>query len=197
MIKAYVRCSTNKDKQDINRQILELEKNYKLDKIYKEYTSGYSAVRKEYDLMVAELQKGDTVACTEVSRLSRSTKQFLDFLELVKEKKIRLIVGTMIIDCRDDKKMDIMTETTLKIMSVFSELEKDIIRDRVLSGLENARAKGRKLGRPRLKKEDIPKKFLDSYRLFQENKINLSDLARLNNLSRTTVYKYIELLEEV
>lgn len=195
MIKAYVRCSTNKDRQDINRQILELEKNYTLDKIYKEYIGGSRAFRKEYDLMLNELQKGDTIVCTEVSRLSRSTKQFLEFLELVKEKKIRLIVGTMVIDCRDDKKMDIMTETTLKIMSVFSELEKDIIRDRVISGLENAKSKGKKLGRPRMSKNDIPKKFLESYKLYLDNKINVSDLARLNNLSRTTVYKYIELLK--
>lgn len=102
----------------------------------------------------------------------------------------------MTIDCRDDSEFDLMTETTLKIMSIFAELERKMLSERVKSGLSNARAKGIKLGRPKLRKEDISTKFLNAYELYKLDKINISDLARLCNISRTTVYKYIKLIED-
>lgn len=145
--------------------------------------------------MLDELQEGDTVLATEVSRLSRSTKQFIELLELVKEKGLRLVVGSMTIDCRADGKMDIMTETRLKIMSVFSELEKQMISERVKSGMENARAKGKTLGRPATTANDIPSKFMETYRLHRAGKLNVTDLSRLNGMSRTRVYKYISLID--
>ncbi|OHW63571.1 DNA-invertase hin [Andreesenia angusta] len=147
-------------------------------------------------MMLDELQEGDTILATEVSRLSRSTKQFIELLELVKEKGLRLVVGSLTIDCRTNGKMDIMTEMTLKIMSVFSELEKQMISERVKSGMENARAKGKTLGRPATTADDIPSKFMETYKLHSAGKLNVTDLSRLNGMSRTTVYKYISLIEE-
>lgn len=196
IIKAYVRCSTSEDKQDITRQIRELEEKYEIDKIYSEYISSQSADRQAFELLVNELERGDTVVASEVSRLSRSTVDFISFLDIIKSKKCRLIVNSMIIDCRDDSEFDLMTETTLKIMSIFSELERKMLSERVKSGLKNARAKGITLGRPKLRKEDISSKFLNAYELYKLDKINVSDLARLCDISRTTVYKYIKLIED-
>jgi len=71
-----------------------------------------------------------------------------------------------------------------------------MIRARVRSGMENARAKGAKIGRPQVKKEDIPAIFLRHYPAYKNKQLNLSELARVCDLSRTTVYKYIELLEK-
>lgn len=196
MIKAYVRCSTNETRQNLDRQVRDLESQFKLDKVYKEYISGTAKKREQYDLMLDELSEGDTIVATEVSRLSRSTRQFLDLLETVKEKHLRLIVGSMNIDCRNGSKMDIMTETTLKIMSVFSELERNIISERVKSGMANAKSKGKKIGRPEMTVKEIPGKFMDTYDLYNAGKLNITDLAKLNRMSRTTVYKYIALIEK-
>lgn len=61
--------------------------------------------------------------------------------------------------------------------------------------MENARAKGRRIGRPQLSKDDIPSLFLRHYPAYKAGNLNVSELARVCDLSRTTAYKYIGLLE--
>ena len=65
----------------------------------------------------------------------------------------------------------------------------------VRSGMENARAKGRQIGRPQVSKEDIPATFLRHYPAHTNGQLNISELARVCDISRTTAYKYIGLLE--
>ena len=79
--------------------------------------------------------------------------------------------------------------------AVFAELELSIIRARVRSGMQNAKAKGRKIGRPRVTKADIPTIFLRHYPEYINGNLNLSELARVCELSRPTVYKYLRLLK--
>ena len=69
-----------------------------------------------------------------------------------------------------------------------------IIRARIRSGMQNAKAKGRKVGRPRVTKEDIPTIFLRHYPELVSGKLNVSELARVCELSRPTVYKYLRLI---
>ena len=78
---------------------------------------------------------------------------------------------------------------------VFSQLELAMIRARVKSGMENAKAKGKKIGRRPTTKEDIPSSFLKHYSIFMEGKMNVSELARVCGLSRPTVYKYMKMME--
>ena len=73
--------------------------------------------------------------------------------------------------------------------------EREIIRERVRSGMANAKAKGRRIGRPHVTIDDIPPAFLRHYPSYRAGKMNLSELARICKLSRTTVYKYIALLD--
>ena len=77
---------------------------------------------------------------------------------------------------------------------VFSQLELAMIRARVRSGMANAKAKGKKVGRPQTTKDDIPAVFYKHYPAFSAGKMNLSELARICNLSRPTVYKYLKLI---
>lgn len=88
-----------------------------------------------------------------------------------------------------------MTNAFIQTSGVFAKLELRIIRDRVRSGMANARAKGRKIGRPQVTADDIPAAFLRHYLAYKIGKMNLSELARICGLSRTTAYKYIGLLE--
>ena len=98
------------------------------------------------------------------------------------------------LDCRYGK-CDPMSEAFLQMAGVFSQLELAMIRARVRSGMENARAKGVSIGRPQVTKEDIPASFLRHYPSLKSGKLNVSELARVCDLSRTTVYKYVSLLE--
>lgn len=190
----YARCSTNETKQDIDRQVREL-KAAGAEKIFLEYEHGDSAVKKEQEQLFETVREGDTIITLEVSRLARSTKQLCDILDLVKAKHIRLIIlGSITMDCRSGQ-ADPMTEAFLQMAGVFSQLELAMIRARVKSGMDKARAKGRVIGRPQTTKDDIPTLFLKHYPAYKNKQLNLSEFARVCGLSRTTMYKYLELLE--
>ena len=76
---------------------------------------------------------------------------------------------------------------------VFAEMERDIISQRVKSGMKNAAAKGKRIGRPKTTVETIPDKFWKYYKLYQDKKITVSEYAKLMNCSRTTIYKYLDM----
>lgn len=85
MVYGYARCSTNEKLQDINRQVRELKRQGAKDKtIYLEYESGMKADRVELNKLLDIVQSGDTIIATEVSRITRSTKQLCDIIELAK-----------------------------------------------------------------------------------------------------------------
>lgn len=195
MIYGYARCSTNEGKQDIMRQTREL-KAAGAEEIFLEYEHGDSAIKEQLTTLLETAQAGDTIITLEVSRLARSTKQLCDIIETVKEKRLRLsIVGSINVDCTSGQ-LDPMTNAFIQISGVFAELELGIIRERVRSGMANAKAKGRRIGRPQVTVDDIPSSFLRHYPAYKAGKMNLSELARICSLSRTTVYKYIAILEQ-
>lgn len=88
-----------------------------------------------------------------------------------------------------------MIEAFLQMTGIFSQPELTMIRARVRSGMANAKAKGKQIGRPRLTMEDIPTSFLRHYPAYKKGQLNISELARVCELSRTTVYKYMSVLE--
>lgn len=192
----YCRCSTNETKQDINRQVRELKELGATDKtIYKEYIKGTANVKVELNKLLAVIQEGDTIVATEVSRITRSTKQLCEIIELAKNKKIKLIFGTFVVDCT--KELDPMTEGMLKMMGVFAELERNMISERVKSGMANAKAKGKEVGRPQLQVNTITSndKFMNAYKLYKSKNIKKIDIQRLTGMSRVTIDKYIKVLE--
>ena len=194
MIYGYARCSTNETKQDINRQVREL-KAAGAEEIFLEYEHGDSKVKHQQSALLEKARPGDTIITLEVPRLPRSTKQLCEIIDHIREKKLRLvIVGSITLDCRDGN-ADPMSEAFLQMAGVFSQLELAMIRARVRSGMANAVAKGIKVGRPQVTREDIPPSFLRHYPSYKAKKLNLSELARICDLSRTTVYKYLDLLE--
>ena len=193
MIYGYARCSTNEDKQDINRQIRELKAAGAKEVIF-EYEHGDSAVKQNLQMLLDTVREGDTVITLEVSRLSRSTKQLCEIIEVIRSKHLRLmIVGSITIDCRNGE-LDSMSAAFLQMAGVFSELELQMIRARVKSGMANAKARGAKVGRPKLTKEDIPALFYKHYPAYAAGKMNITELARVCDLSRPTVYKYLKMV---
>lgn len=196
MLYGYCRCSTNEKKQDIKRQERELvalgvdPKN-----IYWEYESGIKRDRVELNRLLATVKAGDTIIATELSRITRSMKHLLEILDIAKEKSLKLILGSFVLDCSKDT-LDPMTLGMLQMMGVFAELERNITSERVKSGMKNAQAKGKIVGRPKTTKENLPANFLKNYTLYKAGKLNKSELARVCELSRNSVNKYIEILED-
>lgn len=195
MIYGYARCSTNENKQDIDRQIKDL-KAHGAKSIYKEYEHGDAVIKAQLSLLMEEVKPGDTIVTTEVSRLSRSTKQLCDIIDAVQKKQIRLqIIDSLTIDCRDGN-LDPMTEAFLKMAGVFSELELKMTRERVKSGMENARAKGKIIGRPRTTADSIPDVFYKNYARYKTGTLNKTELAKITGLSRVSINKYIKIAEQ-
>ena len=209
-IYGYARCSTDETKQNIERQIKELkELGATKETIYLEYESGTKIDRVQLNRLLERVKKGDVIVSTEVSRITRSTKQLCDIIELVQERELKLILGGFIVDCTKGE-LDPMTEGMLKMMGVFAEMERNMISQRVKSGLANAKSKGKTLGRKEITKDDIPqifKKHYDKYKINQNDKklgkkpidrrgINLKEFMSITQLSKNTIYRYIRLMEE-
>ena len=118
MIYGYARCSTNEELQDINRQIRELiQLGAGEENIYREYESGMKNDRVELQRLLSAVEAGDTIVATEVSRITRSTKQLCEIIELSKDRHIKLVLGSFVVDCT--KELDPMTEGMLKMMGVY------------------------------------------------------------------------------
>ena len=129
MVYGYARCSTNEKLQDINRQVRELKRQGATDTtIYLEYESGTKEDRAELQKLLNIIQPQDTIISTEVSRITRSTKQLCEIIELAKEKRLKLILGNFVVDC--SKELDPMTEGMVKMWGVFAEMERNIISQR-------------------------------------------------------------------
>ena len=137
-IYGYARCSTNETKQDVERQLQEL-KALGAEELYYEYESGKVKNRQELKKVLAHVDEGDTIVCTEVSRITRSVGQLCEILDMAKDKKLKMIIGSLIFDCTGE--IDFITEGMIKMMSVFAEIERNLIINRVKSGLRTARKK--------------------------------------------------------
>ena len=190
----YCRCSTDENKQDISRQVRELKEMGAVpETIFTEYISGMKENKVELQKLLNVIRSGDTLAVTELSRLTRSTKQLCDIIETVKQKKIRLIIkDSIIIDCTNGT-LDPMTAAFLQITGVFAELERNIISERTRSGMKNARAKGKQIGRPHTTVDDLPDFFYRDYEYLMHGMSSKTDTAKYLNISRPTLNKYIRL----
>jgi len=94
-------------------------------------------LRKEFDGLI--IYKFD--------RWARSTKELIDHMESLIEKNVLVYSYSENIDLNSS-----MGRAMLTIISAFAQLERDIIRERTMAGLDRARAQGKKLGRPRIKR---------------------------------------------
>ncbi len=198
MIYGYCRCSTNETKQDVNRQKRELKlMGVEDSSIFLEYESGTKINRPELNKLLSVVTSGDTIVTTEISRITRSTKQLIDIIEFVKDKQLKLVVKDSItIDCTDSKQIDAMSNAFLQIAAVFAELERNMICDRVRSGMSNAKSKGIKLGRPALTADKIPAKVVALFDRYREKQISKTEYAKLCDISRPTLDKYIAILTD-
>ncbi len=188
----YCRCSTNENNQDITRQINELKKVGVLEEnIVYEFISGTKEKKPKLMELLNKCDYGDTIVCCELSRLSRSFKDFFDTLQVLKEKKLRLelLMNNIVVDFSKEK-LDPFTTFFLNIIMSFNSLEVEVTRERIISGIKNSKKKS---GRPQLTKDDIPLSFYKNLDLYNNKKINKCEFARLMNWSRPKLDRILKL----
>lgn len=190
----YCRCSTDETKQDVKRQTNELRAAGAED-IFEEYEHGTAEHKKQQEMLFSMLAEGDTLIVTEVSRLTRSTAQLCSLIEMIQEKRIKLeILNSVTIDCRNGS-IDPMTKAFLQMAGVFAEMEKNMISSRTKSGMANAKAKGKRIGRPTTNRDSIPQEFYKYYPRYAAKQLTKMELSKLTGLSRPTIDKYLKIVE--
>ena len=190
----YVRVS--KDDQDTASQehaILKYANEHGLhldDWIRVKVSSRKSVTKRKIDTLMNQVQSGDIVIVSELSRLARSISQIFNIIDTLIKNKVRVICIKQSIDINGGHNMTTKIQTTL--FSLFAELERDLISERTKEGLQVARAKGRLLGRPKGPgktkldgKENEIKGYLDKG-------LNITNIARLIGVSRSTLAYFVK-----
>jgi site-specific DNA recombinase len=157
-IAIYTRVST-RDKQDITKQVdylIRFVENKEDAEVYKIYTdkgiSGTKAKRPALDDMLAELDKFDAVLVYRMDRLGRSLKNLFDIMQIFEKKNIEFISATESIDTSTPA-----GRMFFNMAGAFAQYEAEIIRQRIVDGLAEARRRGVKLGRKKGAKDRKPR----------------------------------------
>ena len=193
----YGYCRVSTFDQKIGRQFMELQKmGVPKDNIYYDYASGTKKDRASFNRLLKAVSKGDTIVSSEPSRLTRSISHLIEIMGFAKENKIKLVMGSFKVDFASDTP-DIMTVAMLQILGVFSQLERDLISERVRSGLRHAKISGKRLGRPVVSSvSDINPNFIKYYKLYENGAINKVMLSELTHISYPTTLKYISIINK-
>lgn len=187
MIYGYARVST-KD-QNLNLQLDALKK-AGCQKIFSEKVSA-ARKRPELKKLIGFLQPEDTVIVWKLDRLARSLK---DLIKLVSDFKQRSVSFVSVQD-----KIDTSSAQGRLIFNIFaslSEFERDLIRERTVAGLDAARARGNKGGRPEGLSQQAEIKAMAVYHLYQDNSLSISQIIKETGVSVATLYKYIRHIEK-
>ena len=184
-IRYYVRVSSMDQK--IDRQLMAYDK---ADSIYIDKMSGMKRDRPELERMLNDLQVGDTVVVKSIDRLSRSTKDLLDIVDQIRTAQANLHILDLNIDTSTA-----MGKCVLTILGAIAELDRKTIKERTAEGIAIAKSqgkyKGRKKGAISLRDSEAIKRF----KIFYNSGLTKSAIAREFNVSRTTIYKWIEELK--
>ena len=156
------------------------------EQIFQEKASGVKSERPELLAMQQILRKGDVIYIYKLDRLGRSLKHLLELASNFEKQ------GVGLISLNDH--IDTTTAQGRLIFNIFaslSEFERDLIRERTKSGLEAARARGRKGGRSRGLSKEAERTAMLAQTLYNERKLGVDAIAKELLISKMTLYKYL------
>lgn len=180
MIIGYVRVSTVE--QNDSRQLITMEK-YNVEKVFSEKVSAKDANREELNKMLDFAREGDTIVIHDFSRLARSTKDLLNIVELLQDKKVNLISAK--------ENIDSSTATgklMLTMIGAINEFERTNLLERQREGIAIAKKQGKYKGR----KEIQVNNFEEYYIKYKARELNKTQLAKEIGVSRPTLDKLIK-----
>lgn len=176
----YARVSTLD--QSLDSQIDMLKEN-NCERIFSEKVSGRKERRTELDKCFDYLRSGDTLVITKLDRLGRTTKQLIELAQELEERNIELHILDTNINTNTA-----MGKMFFTMMSAFAELEANLLSERTKKGLESARARGRKGGRPPINEEikELVRK------LYYSREYTIDDICKMTKVSKTSLYNIIK-----
>ena len=192
MNKAYWRLS-HKDRIESGNGWVRQEflfKDIHVDKVYKDVISGAKRERPELDRMLEELEEGDVVYIASIDRLSRSTKDLLDIVGIIRDKGAYLVsIKDSWLDTRESNPM---SEFLLTVMGAMGQLERDMITARIQEGVKAAQARGVKFGRPRGWSKEVQK----AVKMYLKGGKSMREVEKITGVSRSTISKALRVMRE-
>ena len=176
----YARVST--EEQNLDRQI-DILKQIGCDRIYEEKVSGIKKERPELNKMLDQIRTGDVIIISDLTRLSRSVKDLFSLVEQIEGK------GANIKSIKESW-VDTTTAQGKLMFTIFagiSQFERDLISQRTIEGLNAARARGKKGGRPKVNDKDIKL----AIKMYNSKNYSISEITKATAVSKTTLYRYI------
>jgi DNA invertase Pin-like site-specific DNA recombinase len=192
---AYLRVST--ESQDLDQQRLAIldyaQKNRVIVDAFVETqcSSQHAAQKTNLIHMIEGLQAGDRVLVSELSRFGRSLSQILQIVDRLIQKEVRLVAIKEAI--RFEGKQNLHTKAMITLFGLFAEIERDLIAERTKEGLAAAKARGKRLGRPKgaLSKSKLDGKE-ETIRTLLHKHVSKASIARIMDVSQTTLHHFIK-----
>lgn len=187
----YVRVSTRE--QNVERQLIALKKmGIPQTGIFIDRQSGKDFQRPAYQKMIKSLKAGDLVVTKSIDRLGRNYEEIKEqWRILTKELGVDIMIQDMpLLDTTKSKDLlgNFISDVVLQLLSFVAENERNNIRTRQAEGIEAARRRGVRFGKPPI---PIPQNFSELYESWEQGVITINEFAQLCNMGRSTMYKRI------
>ena len=180
MLIGYARVSTQEQNLDLQRDALERAN---CERIYSDQVSGSTERRQELETALDMLREGDTLVVWRLDRLGRSLKHLIELIGELEERGVGFKSLQESIDTASPS-----GRLVFHVFGALAEFERNLIRERTRAGLDAARARGRKGGRP--SKLDAKRQAL-AVKLYQEKQHSIDEVCSMFGISRPTLYAYI------
>lgn len=203
---AYMRISTNHQKTDRQKQtIIEYSVNndFKVDEFVSDVITGGTKAdnRPNYHNMKKQLRNGDTLIISDVDRLGRNADDVIVEIKDLQSRGVRVVALDVPFlndweKMNDDSLSKMIIDIFVTLKAHIAQQEKEKIHARVIQGLDVAKSKGKKLGRPY---SGVPKEFIKEYNKLQSGEygnISVVQFAKLQGIAVSTFYKYVKILNE-
>lgn len=162
-----------------------LMRGIEIEKVYQDVISGSKRNRPQLDKMLDELQAGDEVYIVSIDRLSRSSRDLLEIVDLIQKKGAYLIsINDAWLDTRETNPM---SDFLLTIMGAMVQLERDLIAKRIAQGVENAIANGKVIGRPKINSDRV----LQAVKMYKETGKTMREIEAITGVSKSAISKVI------
>ena len=176
----YARVSTEDQKLDLQHDALRAAG---CDTIFDEKVSGAAERRPARTRLLDYARPGDVVITWKLDRLGRSLRDLIDIVNALGERDVGL--------CSLRESIDTTTpagKLTFHLFAALSEFERDVVRERTRAGLAAARARGKKLGRPR---SLSPEQIEMAHTMMANPKLSARQVAEQLGVHRATLYRHL------
>jgi DNA invertase Pin-like site-specific DNA recombinase len=185
----YVRVSSVD--QNPARQLKQLNE-IGMDIIYQEKLSGATQERPELQNMMSSLEEGDTIFVTDLTRITRSTRDLFELVDEIKKKKANLkSLKDTWLDLSEDNPY---SNFLMTVMGGVNQLERDLIRMRQREGIDLAKKEGKYKGR--VKKYHKNNAAINyAVKLYNEGEMTVKQICEITSVSRSALYRKLNELK--